>query len=94
MLWVTVAALLEELNTNDTLRGACIYIYTGDVKMSRREILEGVENKFSISIPERHWDTARIQFVYIRSRFLLEAHWYDPPPDPTELDRCTFIVLL
>ena len=79
VLWCAVRALVESLNQikNRRKERASIHviIYTGDVNISSNEIISRAQERFGITgLTEQ--TRVKIDFVYIRSRTLLEAKWY------------------
>lgn len=78
VLWCAVRALvncLEEVKNRPANATIRVLIYTGDVSISGDEIISRAQERFGITgLTEQK--SVKIDFVYIRSRTLLEAKWY------------------
>lgn len=71
VLWIMISSILKNIDLHDKTK---IVVYTGDINKSKDQILENVKNHFQIDFTSN--DCLRIKFIYIRSRFLLEAKYY------------------
>jgi alpha-1,2-mannosyltransferase len=78
VLWCAIRALVDCLDRiKKQHKGVKIhvFIYTGDVDISGKEILSRAQERFGITgLTDQN--RVKIDFIYIRSRTLLEAKWY------------------
>uniref|UniRef100_A0A1I8BF16 GDP-Man:Man(3)GlcNAc(2)-PP-Dol alpha-1,2-mannosyltransferase n=1 Tax=Meloidogyne hapla TaxID=6305 RepID=A0A1I8BF16_MELHA len=65
VLWLALNAMHERFPDLNFI------IYTGDIDRTPQQILEKVNSRFGISVP-----TDRLQFIFLHSRWLLEAKNY------------------
>lgn len=65
VLWQCVLSVV------DRFPKATVYIYTGDVDATPEQIIANAENCFGLNLPSEN-----VQFIYLKSRFLVEAKCY------------------
>ena len=65
VLWQCVLSVV------DRFPKATVFIYTGDVDATPEQIIANAENCFGLNLPSEN-----VQFIYLKSRFLVEAKCY------------------
>ena len=65
VLWQCVLSVVEKFPR------ATVYIYTGDIDANPQQILANAESCFGLKLPDEN-----VQFIYLKTRFLVEAKCY------------------
>uniref|UniRef100_A0A183C5A9 ALG11_N domain-containing protein n=1 Tax=Globodera pallida TaxID=36090 RepID=A0A183C5A9_GLOPA len=69
VLWLAINAIHKKFGKHNSQLQ--FVIYTGDVDRTPEQIIEKVRVRFGVSVP-----SDRLRFVFLRLRWLLEAHNY------------------